>query len=45
MDGDRLKKKELLYHESDRALAQAAQGSDEVSFSGDIQEPTGHFPV
>ena len=36
---------ELLHSEGDGALAQAAQGACEVSFSGDIQDPPGQGPV
>jgi len=36
---------ELLYCRGDRSLGQAAQGSCGVSFSADIQNPPGCFPV
>jgi len=36
--------KELLHGEGDGALEQAAQGGCRVSFSGDIQGPSGHLP-
>ena len=37
--------KELLHKEGDRALEQAAQGDCRFSFSGDIQDQSGHLPV
>jgi len=36
---------ELLPSEFDGALEQAAQGGCGVSFSGDIQDPSGQVPV
>ena len=36
---------ELLYSESDGALAEVAQGGCGVSFSGDIQDPPGRGPM
>ena len=36
---------EFLHCEDDGALEQAAQGGCGVSFSGDIQDPPGQYPV
>ena len=37
--------KELLHSKGDGALEQAAQGGYGFSFSGDIQDLSGHLPV
>jgi len=42
---DRNTEEKLLYCQSDTALKQSTQRGCEVSFSRDIQESPGHFPV